>query len=60
MGVLEVTKPASDGRIQIGYDFLDAVTTRSTRLLTDIILKPLETLCPHIGGDNGVRSQHLT
>ena len=48
MSMLEVSKPASDRRIQIEYDFLDAVTARSTRLHTDIILKPLETFRPHI------------
>ena len=48
MSVLEVSKPASDRRIQIEYDFLDAVTARSPRLHTDSILKPLETFRPHI------------
>ena len=32
MRMLEVLKPTFDGRIEIGYDFLDAVTARSTSL----------------------------
>ncbi len=32
MRVLEVLKPTFDGRIEIGYDFFDAVTARSVSL----------------------------
>ena len=43
MCVLEVSKPAFDGRIQVGYDLIDAVASRSTSLQTDFILKLLKT-----------------
>ena len=48
MCVLEVSKPAFNGRIQIGYNLFDAVASRSFSLQTNIILKPLETFHPHI------------
>ena len=48
MGMLEVTKPAYDGRIQIGYEVFDAVASRFTSLQTDFILEPFETLFPNI------------
>jgi hypothetical protein len=32
MGVLEVSKPAFDGRIYIGYDLLDTIATCSASL----------------------------
>ncbi len=44
MRVFEVFKPALNGRIEVGYDVLDAVASCPASLSADLILDSFETL----------------